>query len=157
MDSFVEIAFDCLPLCSVGRLDVPMDASPVYRARFEKLKTALETHGPERVYFLYNAHCTFRFANSEVDGMARFDFDGVVRTDVGDLLTEQIELDVQLSSETCGGLPAEVQAWFVERVRQAVAVEFDRFIAAGRLSARTGEIGQLQQLSDLDDFAGMHL
>ena len=28
MDRWVEISFDCLPLRSVGRLDIPMDASP---------------------------------------------------------------------------------------------------------------------------------
>jgi len=157
MNSPVDIAFDCLPLRAVGRLDVPLDASPAYQSRFEKLKTALETYGPQRVYFLYNAHCIFRFANSEIDGMVRFSFEGVVRTDASDSLADRVDLDVQLSSETCGGLPAEVQAWLEQRVRQAVAVEFGRFIAAGRLADRTREIGQLEQLSDFDDFAGMHL
>jgi hypothetical protein len=28
---YVEIVFDCLPLRSVGRLDIPIDASPKYR------------------------------------------------------------------------------------------------------------------------------
>lgn len=31
MDRFVDISFDCLPLRSIGRMDVPLDASPKFR------------------------------------------------------------------------------------------------------------------------------
>ena len=153
----LDIAFDCLPLRSVGRLDVPIDASPVYRARQQRLQEALESYGPENTYFLYNARCIFRFANSEIDGMARFEFEGIVRTDAGDMLTDYVDLDVRLVSETCDGIPAEVAVWLEHRVRKAVAIEFDRFIAAGSLTECSDEIGQLEKLSDLGGFAGMHV
>jgi len=134
-----------------------MDASAVYHERVERLNAALATHGAERTYFLYNARCIFRLANSEIAGMLRFDFEGIVRTDAGDLLTESIEIDVQLKSETCGGVPAEVQPWLRGQVEKSVAIEFDRFIAAGQLANRTEEIGQLDRLSDLGGFSGMHV
>lgn len=153
----VDIAFDCLPLRSIGRIDVPIDASPVYRARQEKLQQALEEHGPRQTYFLYNTRCIFRFANSEIDGMARFEFDGIVHTDAGDLLTDFVDLDVRLVSETCEGIPPEVDDWLKQRVCKAVAIEFDRFIAVGSLSARAEELGQIEKLSDLGGFAGMHV
>jgi hypothetical protein len=157
MDPTVDIAFDCLPLRSVGRLDVPLDASPLYRQRCERLQAALDVHGAERTYFLYNARCILRFANSEVVGMARFEFEGIVRTDAGDCQTDQVELEIHLANETCGGIPAEVEAWLQQQVRQAVAIDFDRFISAGQLSDRASEVGQLERLSDLGGFAGMHL
>ena len=155
MQPSVDIVFECLPLTAVGRLDVPLDASDEYRARHQRLNAALESHGAERVYFLYNARCIYRFANSEVDGMARFQFEGVVKTDAGDSLTEEVDLDVLLVSETCGGIPPQVQTWLAEQVHHCVAVEFDRFIAAGRLAAETDEQGQLERLSDLTGIEGM--
>ena len=157
MDPFVEIAFDCLPLRSVGRVDAPLDASPVFHNRMLKLKAALRKYGSERTYFLYNAHCLFRLANSEVDGSLRFEFDGVVQTDSGDLKTQAVDLDICLESETCGGVPAEVQAWLEQRVGQAVAIDFDRYIAAGQLSERADSLAGLDSLADLSDFAGMNL
>lgn len=152
MDGAVDISFSCLPLRSVGRLDVPLDASGVYRVRYERLREALALHGAERTYYLYDAHCVFRLANSEIEGMVRFDFEGIVRTDAGDAVTDQVELDITLASETCGGVPHQVEAWLKQRVEKAVAIEFDRFIAAGQLSSRTDELGQLERLSDLSGF-----
>ena len=142
----VEIAFDCLPLRLIGRLDIPLDVSPVYRARYEQIAAAMEQYGPERTYYLYNAHCVFRLANSEIVGMVRFAFEGIVRTDASDLLTEHVELNSTLTSETCDGVPAEVEAWFTGRVSQAVAIEFDRFVAAGQLHRRTSDMGTLERL-----------
>jgi hypothetical protein len=131
----IEIAFDCLPLRSVGRLDIPLDASEAFRRRAEKVKAALNDFGAERTYFLYNGHCVFRFANSDVEGACRHEFEGVVRTDLGDRLCQQVLVEVRLASETCGGIPGEVEAWLAERVRRAVGIEFDRFIAAGQLAS----------------------
>jgi hypothetical protein len=130
----VEIQFDCLPLRSVARLDVPLDASDHERRRVERIKAAIEQHGIDRTYFLDNAHCLFRFANSQIDGLCRFSFEGVVRTDAGDHKCESAMLDVELVSDTCRGVPPAVLEWLIERVRQAVAIEFDRFIAAGELA-----------------------
>ena len=45
MDRFVEIVFDCLPLRSLGRVDIPLDASPKFRAKCERIKDALGKHG----------------------------------------------------------------------------------------------------------------
>ena len=42
---YVDIVFDCLPLRSIGRMDIPLDASPKYRARCERIKHALAVHG----------------------------------------------------------------------------------------------------------------
>jgi len=157
MDTPVDIAFECLPLRLVSRLDVPLDASPTYRTRYEKLQAALDSHGPERTYFLYNARCIFRFANSEIEGMARFKFEGLVRTDASDSLTELVELEVQLANETCDGIPAEVASWLAQRVSKSVAIEFDRFISAGQLASRADELGKVEKLSDLDCIAGLHV
>jgi hypothetical protein len=140
-ESAVDIAFDCLPLRLVARLDVPLDASDALRRRAERIKAAIESYGAERTYFLYNARCVFRFANSEVDGVCRFEFEGAVLTDAGDRKCEQAMLDVRLVSETCGGVPAEVEMWLSERVRRAVAIEFDRFIAAGQLETPSDDAG----------------
>ena len=129
-----------------------MDASGIYRIRYGRLREALVAHGAERTYYLYDARCVFHLANSEIQGMVRFDFEGIVLTDAGDALTDQVELDVNLACETCGGIPAEVEAWLKQRVEKAVAVEFDRFIAAGQLSGRTDELGQLERLSDFGGF-----
>ncbi len=152
MDAAVDISFSCLPLRSVGRLDVPMDASGIYRIRYERLREALRSHSAQRTYYLYDAHCVFRLANSEIEGMIRFDFEGIVLTDAGDVLTDHVELDVKLASETCDGIPAEVEAWLKQRLEKAVAIEFDSFIAAGQLSSRTTELGQLECLSDFGGF-----
>ena len=157
MDPQVDIAFDCLPLRAVGRVDVPLDASPAFRARCERLKQAIEIHGVESAYFLYNARCVYRLANSDVDGMLRFTFEGTVLTDRSDVKAQQADLATELTGDTCGGVPAEVVGWFRTAVERAVLIEFDRFIAAGRLAERVGQLGQVEQLSDVADFAGMNL
>jgi hypothetical protein len=149
----IEIAFDCLPLRSLGRVDAPLDASDAYRRRVERIKAALAEFGAERTYFLYNAHCVFRFANSEIDGACRFEFEGVVRTDAGDRQCRETHLDVRLTSDTCGGVPGPAEAWLADRVRQAVRVEFDRFIAAGQLE-RANQLATAN-LASLGDVSGM--
>jgi hypothetical protein len=157
VDSYVDIAFECLPLRAVGRTDVPLDASPSFRVRIEHLKRSVEAHGTENAYFLYNAHCTYRLANSDVDGMLRLAFEGTVLTDVSDAKAERADLEITLAAETCGGVPREVLAWFERAAKQAVLIEFDRFISAGMLAHRVGELGQVVQLADLADFAAMNL
>jgi hypothetical protein len=157
MQPIVDIAFDCLPLRCVGRVDVPLDASPAYRTRIERLKRAIETHGTSNAYFLYNARCVYRLANSDVDGMLRFSFEGAVVTDRSDAKAAKADLAIELVGETCGGVPPEVVQWFRGAVERAVLIEFDRFIAAGRLAERVDQLGQLSQLADLADFAGMNL
>ncbi|TWU28585.1 hypothetical protein [Bythopirellula polymerisocia] len=157
IEPVVDIAFDCLPLRSISRLDAPLDAPPEFRRRHELLAAAMERFGPARTYFLYNARCVFRLANSEIEGMIRFEFDGIVRTDASDLLTEQVDLESKLASDTCGGIPPEVEDWLKNRVEQAVAIEFDRFIAAGQLTERSSDLGQDVSLSTLAGFSGMNV
>jgi hypothetical protein len=149
MDGFIDIAFDCLPLRSVGRIDVPLDASPGFRARCERLKLAIETHGTANAYYLFNAHCIFRLANSEIEGMLRFGFEGTLFTDAGDARTERVELEVSLVAETCGGVPDEVLPWFELQVKNAARIEFNRYIAAGSLQET------LQRLEQIDQLAGV--
>jgi hypothetical protein len=157
MAPVVDIAFDCLPLRCVGRVDVPIDASPAYRARVERLKHAIETHGVANAYFLYNSRCVYRLANSDIDGMLRFSFEGTVLTDRSDAKAHSADLAIELVSETCGGVPAVIVEWFCGAVERAVLIEFDRFIAAGSLAERMSQLGRIRQLTDLTDFAGMNL
>lgn len=157
MEPIVDIAFDCLPLRSIGRVDVPLDASPAYRQRCERLQQAVEAHGTENAYFLYNTRCVFRLANSEVDGMLRFSFEGTLVTDCSDCKAERADLAIDLAGETCGSMPPEVEAWFRVAVERAVLIEFDRFIAAGRLTERLDELAEMQSVADLADFAGMNV
>lgn len=156
MSEAVHITFDCLPLRSIGRLDVPIDASPAYRVRCEKLKRAIEAHGTSRAYFLHNAQCVFHLANSEVDGMARFCIEGTVLTDASDAKTVDARLEVELVGQTCGQLPPPVKSWFQDQVRQAVKIEFDRYIASGGLAANLERIEHLKDQGD-DPFVGMYL
>jgi hypothetical protein len=151
LPSVVDVEFECVPLRTIGRLDIPLDASDAQRRRASHMQSAINAYGVERTYFLQNARCVFRFANSDVVGVCRFEFEGVVRTDAGDRKCEDAILDVALVSETCGGVPAQVEAWLIDRVRQAVMIEFDRFIAAGQHHAGSpAPTGDLAGLSGLD-------
>lgn len=145
----IDVIFSCLPLRRVGRLDVPLDASEAQRQRSLRMKAAITALGLERTYYLYDAHCVFRFANSDVDGACRFEFEGAVVTDAGDRKCQQTQLEVRLVSETCGGVPAEVEAWLAQRVRQAVAIEFDRFLLATRREEELAETAETE-FSGLD-------
>jgi hypothetical protein len=157
MEPAVDIAFDCLPLRSVGRVDVPLDASPAFRSRCEHLQQAIEKHGTQNAYFLYNSRCVFRLANSDMQNMLRFSFEGTVLTDLSDAHASEADLQVELAAETCGALPPDVLAWFRAIVKRAVLIEFDRFILAGQLAERVTQIGQVERISDVAGFAGMNV
>ncbi len=157
MDAHVPISFDCLPLRSVGRVDVPLDASPAFRERCERLQKAIDAHSDENAYFLYNGSCTYRLANSDIENMLRFSFDGTVVTDLSDARAERGDLDIRLTAETCGSIPEEVLYWLRSVVERAVLVEFDRFISAGRLAQRVDELGKVDSVGSIRDFAGMNL
>jgi hypothetical protein len=157
MDPVVDIEFDCLPLRAVNRVDIPLDASPAFRARCERLQQAIESHGSDRSYFLYNGQCTYRLANSEIANMLRFEFDGTVLTDLSDCQADRADLSIELSAETCGGVPPAALEWLKGVVTKAVLVEFDRFISVGQLAARVAELGQVDNLRSVSDFAGMNV
>lgn len=150
----IDIAFDCLPLRAVGRIDVPLDASPAFRSRCERLQQAIEAHGTQNAYFLYNTQCAYHLANSEIIGMLRFTFDGTVLTDRSDCKADRADLAVVLTAETCGGVPAAALEWLRGVVERAVLVEFDRFIAAGQLAARVAELGEGTSVQAISGFAG---
>ena len=155
MDPVVDIEFDCLPLRSVGRVDIPLDASPTFRARGERLQQAINTHAGRNAYFLYNTQCTYRLANSEIANMLRFTFDGTVLTDRSDCQAEEADLTIELAAETCGGVPPAALEWLRSIVKHAVLIEFDRFITAGHLAARVAELGAVDSLTSIGNFAGM--
>jgi hypothetical protein len=157
MKPVVDIAFDCLPLRSIGRVDVPLDASPAFRLRCERLQHAIDQYGVENTYFLYNTRCVFRLANSDVDNMLRFTFDGVLLTDRSDCKADSADLSIELTSETCGPMSPDVLAWFRHVVERAVLIEFDHFIAAGQLAERVTKLGKVDSVAEITGFAGMNV
>jgi hypothetical protein len=158
MQRFVEIEFDCLPLRSVGRMDIPLDASPKYRARCERIKQALSRHGSHNTYYLYNAQCTFHLTNDANLGMIQYALEGTVLTDPSDRKTIGSDVTVELVRETCDWLTAPATAWLGESVSKAVEVEFDRYIAAGDLAQTVKRIELLQaQTDEHGGFVGMYL
>ena len=158
MKQWVEITFDCLPLRTITRLDIPLDASPKYVAWCERVKAAINTHGTHNSYYLYNAHCKYHMLNSESEGEINFRFEGTVLTDPDDLKAKDCQLDVRLASETCDWLNEPVLDWFRTSVPKAVLSEFNRYIAAGDLQKTRDRIEKLQSESDdAGGFVGMYL
>lgn len=158
MDRYVEITFDCLPLRAVGRRDIPMDASPGFRAFCERVLAALDKHGAYNTYYLHNATCVFHLTNAPEVGLLEFKFEGTVFTDQNDTQTKQCDLKVELVRETCSWLTEPVVEWFKRTVSQAVRVEFDRYISAGDLKQAEERIRKLQEESDAQGgFVGMGL
>ena len=158
MNRWVEITFDCLPLRTVGRLDIPLDASPKYRQRCEAVKGAIDKHGSHNTYYLYNAECTFHLTNHSELGMIQFRVEGTVLTNPADLQTERCDLAVELIRETCDWLTAPVVKWFEQSVSRAVAIEFNRYIAAGNLQAAKDRIARLQvETEEKGGYVGMYL
>jgi hypothetical protein len=158
MDRWVEIEFDCLPLRSIGRLDIPLDASPKYRQRCERLKHSIERHGQHNTYYLSNARCAFHLANSSAVGLIEFRFDGTILTDADDLYSTSADLTVELVRETCDWLTAPVVEWFHGSVTRAVMVEFDRYIDAGDLDKAKERAAEMQaKLEKSGGYVGMYL
>ncbi len=129
----VDVSFQCLPLRSLGRLDIPIDASPGFRAQCERIKSAVERHGLHNSYYVYDARCRYSFTNDPQIGMLEFAFEGTLLTDDADLQTVTADLEVSLVRETCEWLTEPVGAWVKETGQRAARVEFGRYIAAGGL------------------------
>lgn len=158
MERWVQITFDCLPLRGVARLDVPLDASPQYRVRCEKIKIALEKHGLHNTYFLYNAKCVYHLVNSNRLGTMEFSFEGTALTDSKDMHCKHCDLEAILERETVEWLTEPIAQWFTETVPRAVAVEFDRYIEAGDLEKTRQRVEKLQAANDdKGGFVGMYL
>lgn len=158
MNRWVEITFDCLPLRSVVRLDLPLDASPTYQAFCERVKAAIDKHGQFNTFYLYNGRCTYHLTNRADLGTIQFRFEGTVMTDQEDRRTVTCELDVSLSCETCGWLTEPIVEWLRETVLHSVGVEFERYIEAGDLERTRQRIEKLQAAADeAGGFIGMYL
>lgn len=158
MDRSVEISFECLPLRSVGRLDIPLDASPKFRELCERIKQAIARHGSHNTYFLHDAECVFHLTNQAEIGTLEFSFQGTVLTDAQDRETVATDLEVVLTRETCDWLTQPVVGWFNETVSKAVQVEFNRYIAAGDLEQTKKRIASLQARADQEGgYLGMYL
>jgi hypothetical protein len=158
MERWVEIEFDCLPLRSVSRLDIPLDASPKFREKCERVHRAIERHGQHNSYYLSNASCRFHLANSPTVGMIEFKFTGTVLTDAEDMHATTADLDVELVRETCDWLTAPVVHWFREAVAHAVKIEFDRYIAAGDLEKAKQRAAKIQaEIEKSGGYVGMYL
>ena len=156
--SWVDIVFDCLPLRTVTRVDIPIDASPGLAAKMLRVKHAIEKHGVLNSYFLHNAHCKFHFTNDPREGMVEYAFDGTVLTDSADLHTQSCDLQVTLVRETCSWLNQPIVDWLTASVQRAVQLEFDRYIQAGDLRAVQQRLERIQQASDeAGGFVGMYL
>lgn len=154
----VEISFDCIPLRTISRLDIPLDASPGYRKKCEAIKHAMETHGTHNTYFLHNASCTYFLTNNPKVGQVKFAFSGTVTTDAADRSCVSASLVVQLESETCEWINEPIVQWFAKTVEQSVKHEFNRYIAAGDLTKTEARIQQLQETQDSEGgFLGMYL
>jgi hypothetical protein len=154
----VQVAFDCQPLRSLGRLDIPLDASPRFRQKLERLQAAIGTHGTRNTYYLTNAFCRFQLTSDPAIGMVEFAIEGTVLTDETDTRTVGSDLMISLERETCDWLTQPAVEWLTFSVKRAVEVEFDRYIAAGDLSRAVARLEQEQQrLDEAGGYLGMNL
>jgi len=129
----VDIRFDCLPLRSIARWDIPLDASPRFRARCERIKRALNKHGALNTYYLHDGICRFRLANHPTEGLLQFGFEGTLTTNERDERAAAADLAIELNFESCVWLNEPVVSWLKDTAARAVMLEFDRYIAAGDL------------------------
>jgi hypothetical protein len=154
----VEITFDCTPLRGVPRLDIPLDASPGFRRRLERMQRAVSHHGTLNTYYLTDGRCTFRFTNDPDSGWVGFVFEGTVITDEADRRAVGSDLSITLDRETCDWLTQPAVVWLTQSAKHAVEVEFDRFIAAGDLGRALERLAREQAACDAaGGYLGMNL
>ena len=155
---WVEVEFDCLPLRSVTRLDVPLDASPKYEQFVLRVKSAINQHGSHNTYYLHRGSCVFHLTNDPQRGEIAFSFEGTAMTCNKDQQTKSVDLTVELSRETCGWLSEPFVNFLRESVQHALIVEFDSFIQAGDLQKTEERIRKINEQSDAaDGYVGMYL
>lgn len=142
---WVEIEFECLPLRSITRTDIPVDASPKYEQFILRVKKAMQRHGTHNTYYLHRGRCGFHLTNDPDRGMIQFAFEGTAMTDTSDIKTRSLDLQMTLQAETCGWLNERIVDFFIESTKQAIAVEFDRYIAAGDLDQTRARLEALDQ------------
>lgn len=155
---WVEIGFDCMPLRTIPRVDVPLDASPKLAAKMLRVKAAIEKHGTFNAYYLHNATCVYHLTNDPAQGMLQFRFEGVVLTDDNDLKTRGCDLTIELERETCAWINQAVVDWLCETVQRSIMIEFDRYIAAGDLTKAVERIEAIRKAEEESGgFVGMYL
>ncbi len=155
---WVEIEFDCLPLRSVTRLDVPVDASPAYEQFVLRVKQAMNKHGSHNTYYLHRGTCTYHLTNDSEIGTVVFRFEGTVMTGEKDRRTKAVDISVKLEGETCAWLSEPIVGFLSESVQHALIVEFDRYIEAGDLDKAEQRIKAVQAQSDAaEGYVGMYL
>jgi hypothetical protein len=158
MSQTVEISFDCIPLRSMARFDIPVDATPEQKSLGERIRQAVQRHGLHNSFYLCNAKCIFRLTNHPELGMIQFQFEGTVLTDADDRKAIGSDLAVELELEVCDWLTAPIVEWFKETVVEAVKIEFDRYIEAGDLQKTVERLERLQAESAAQGgFLGMGL
>jgi hypothetical protein len=144
MSQAVEISFDCIPLRSMARFDIPVDATPEQKSLGERIRQAVQRHGLHNSFYLCNAKCIFRLTNHPDTGMLQFGFEGTLLTDAEDRKAIGSDLVVELEQEVCDWLTAPIVEWFKETVVEAVKIEFGRFIEAGDLQKTQERLERLQ-------------
>ena len=98
--NWVQIEFECLPLRSVGRLDVPVDASPRYEQFVMRVQAAVDRHGQHNVYYLHRGRCEYHLTNDDARGKLTFAFEGAALTDESDRRTKALDLMIELTEES---------------------------------------------------------
>lgn len=157
-ESPVAIEFDCIPMRTVSRMDVPVDASPGLEKLIRRMRDCVQKHGTHNAYYLHRGQCVFQLTNDPQKGRLEFEFDGVVLTDQEDRATQGADLQVELKRETCAWLTQETVQWFQVTVARAVEVEFDRYISAGDLQRTQQRLQEMQQKEQASGgFLGMYL
>lgn len=154
---WVEVEFDCLPLRSVSRLDVPVDASPKYEQFVLRVKDAMGKHGTHNTYYLHRGKCVYHLTNDPKRGEVTFKFEGTVMTGDQDVQTRAVDVQVELAGETCPWLCEPMVDFLSESVRQALLVEFDRYIEAGDMEKTRQRIEKMQNEGGPESFVGMYL
>lgn len=154
----VAIRFDCTPLRTAARAELPAEASPRFRALVERMRGAAARHGTRNSYYLSSATCRFAFTNSPDSGWVEFAVEGTVLTDDRDSHTVGSDLTVTLVRETCDWLTQPVVEWLTLSARRAFEAEFDRYIAAGDLGRTLDRLDREQAASDAaGGYVGMNL
>ena len=158
MNDHVEITFDCLPMRSVTRWDVPLDASEEFHALCTRIKEAAGKHGLHNSYYLHRGECTFVLTNdpAAVGTLTRSDSRGTVLTDSEDRRTAHADLQIELQAESCDWLTGSALAWFRETVARAVTAEFDRYIRAGDATRAAERLCHLEwESNSIGAYAGV--
>jgi hypothetical protein len=152
MGTSVSISFECKPLRSITRWDVPLDAAEEQQQAQARVRQAAQRHGLHNSYYLSNGFCECHLTNDPAVGLLVFRFEGTVLTDQNDRRTHSLDLHVQLDAEICDWLTAPAVEWFRESVRQAVRVEFDHYIESRDLERARQRLDHIE--ADMVDCGG---